>query len=117
METGIEKIKEALNTCIEVGTKIDQALVDDGKISIVEGIGIGIKALKFIQVAKNIKEIKAEFFDLDENEKTELKLFVAAKLELSNKEAEMWIEKAFDTLLEIYGFFFNESIKTMYWIN
>jgi len=101
MEQGIEKIKNALSVVIETAEKVDQALADDGKISLFEGVGIAIKAVKFIGVVKDAEELQTEFMDMDDDEKQELINYVADELELTNEETEEKIEAIFSALITL----------------
>jgi len=108
MEKGIENLKNALTTLIKVGEQIDAATSDDGKISLWEGTQIGFKAIGFVKVFKNAKEIKAEYLDLDSNEKQELISFVTEELDISNDVLEEKIEQIFSILIQL-----NELIKEL----
>lgn len=93
---GIENLKGAAIALINTGEKIDVAL-EDGKVSGMEAINISITSIPALyNVAKNGKQIKAEFNDLDDDERAELKADVAAELDLRNDYVEAKIEKGFN---------------------
>ena len=48
---GIETIKKDLGILITIGQKIDGALRDDGKISVLETLGIAISAVRIWEIA------------------------------------------------------------------
>lgn len=96
---GIDNIKVAVVAAINFGEKIEKNLSDDGKISLIEALGIG--ATSFPDVMKIITsgpEIKAEFLDLDEDEKQELIDLVKEELDLDNDKVENIIETAIEFL-------------------
>jgi hypothetical protein len=105
---GIEKLKEALGIVIDIATITDKSL-EDKKLSTLEKISIGIKALKLVTVIKNIKPIIAEYKDLDEAEKAEIIAYFKEKFDLRNDIIEDVIEKIFETLLSFNEIF--DSIK------
>ena len=96
---GIEKIKNALISSITLGEKIEKNLSDDGKLSWAEALSIGVSSVgDIVKIAQSAKEIKAEFLDLDESEKQEIKEIISNELDLENDKLENIIEKAFDFL-------------------
>lgn len=97
---GIEKLKRLASIGIEIGGDIEKAL-EDGKVSLWEGLGIvpNLKDLGFI--IKERKDIKAEYEDLSNAEKEELCLYIKEKFDLKNDKLEMIIEKSLDFAVSI----------------
>ena len=56
----MEQSKKALKTILDIMAKVVKA-DEDGKISLAEGIGIGIASISLVNVFKNIPAIEAEF--------------------------------------------------------
>ena len=100
---GIVKIKEALHVGITIGLKVADAW-EDGKVSLGEGVGIALKAVKIWGIAKDAKEIYAEFKDLDEVEKEELIAYFVDEFDLENDSIEYIIEQAFALIIQMSDF-------------
>lgn len=101
---GIENLKEACITLINTGEKIDQAL-EDGKVSGMEAISISVTSVPGIfNIVKQGKVIKAEFKDLDDDERSELKAAIASELDLQNDYVEAKIEKGFNVAIALGEF-------------
>lgn len=96
---GINNLKKAVVSAVNLGEKIEKNLLDDGKISLTEALGIGATSFTdIIGIIRSGKEIKAEFIDLDEDEKEELVDLVTEELDLENDKIEEVIEKAIEFL-------------------
>ncbi len=98
----MEKLKNALMVIINIAEKTDTAL-DDGHVTIAEGIGIAMSAIGLIKVVKNFDEIKSEFAALTPAQKTDLEKWFADEFQLNEKQAEKIIEEVFDALLGLNG--------------
>ena len=101
---GIENIKEALLPCINLGEAISKAFEDDGKITTWEGIMMLPKLIPLVKEASDVKEIIAEFKDLDEDELEELKLFVQVELDIADDVLEEKIEKGWNILVSLLAY-------------
>ena len=100
-ELGIEKIKNALKAVIDLVENVDMAY-EDGELTLAEILSAAVGVIPDgIQVFQNRKEIVAEYQDLSVAEKSELKLFVAAELDIRNDVAEVIAESAFEFLLAL----------------
>lgn len=97
---GIEKLKEALLVLIKFSEALDKRL-DDGKLSLVEGITLVPKLTKLPQIIADFESIKNEFLDLDEVEKAQISQFIKDELDLENDGVEALIESVFDLGLSI----------------
>lgn len=106
--TGTENIKNALKWAIGFGMKFEDAL-EDGKISMTEWFGLGLKATGIVGVIKNATEAWDEFEDLNEEERIEVVNFVQTELDLENDQVEEYIEKAFELLVSLALFFTNKE--------
>lgn len=105
---GIEKLKLAILAVITLGEKIENSR-EDGKTTLIESIAIGTSTLPdVIKIIKNGEQIKAEFLDLDEAEKTEIVEFIKSELDLINDKLEEIIEKA----VEIIAYF--DSMRKLF---
>ena len=100
---GIESIKDALKTVIKVGTTVEDAL-EDKKVNFFEAIAIAKNSIGLWGVVKDFPNIKAEFLDLDGDEKQELIEYFADELDLDNDAVEVIIEKCFDFIINATAF-------------
>ena len=105
---GIEQSLEVLTAVANLSTVIDTSLAD-GKISPIEWAKIGVAGFGFAKGIAKAKQLKAEFIDYDEDEKTELITRFAEKFNLRNDEAEVVIEQIFSALLVLSGAFVKTS--------
>lgn len=94
----MEKLKSALKTVINVAEKTDNAL-EDGKISIAEGVGIAMSAIGFIKIVKGYKEIAQEYKDLTEDQRAELVEWFTNEFDLQNDNVEGIVETIFTALI------------------
>ena len=94
----MESLKNALSVLIKIAEKTDTAL-DDGHVSIPEGIGIAMSAIGLVKVVKNFDGIKKEFASLNQAQKADLEKWFADEFQLNEKKAEKIIEEVFDALL------------------
>ena len=100
---GVETIKKDLSIVIGIGQQAAKAN-EDGKITALEWIGIGIKALKIWDIYKNGKQAYQEFLDLDEQERIELSEYFNAEFDIKNDNLEAIIEGAFMLLISMSEF-------------
>ena len=96
----MENIKEALRTIVNVAEKTDNAL-EDGKVSIAEGISIAVTAIGLIKVVKTFDTLKNEFINLNSQQKTVLGQWFAEEFSLRNDKTEEIIEQIFNALLQL----------------
>jgi hypothetical protein len=101
----MDTLKEALKVLIDLAEKTDVDL-EDGKISIAEGIGILSSAFGLIKVVKSVETIKKEFLGLSNEQRRELSTWFEDDLQLREKSAEQIVEEVFSALLQI-----GESMK------
>jgi len=98
---GIEKIKNALEAVIKFGVRLEDDL-EDGKITFAEAISTAVAiAPDAFEVAKDAKEIYAEFEDLDDAERTDLVDFFIIELDLDADKVEEIAEAGFEFLLAL----------------
>lgn len=100
---GVKTIKKDLAIVIGIGQQVAKAN-EDGKITLLEYIGIGTKALKIWEIVKNAKEAWAEFKDLDDTERQELSDFFNEEFDIKNDNLEHIIESAFLLLISMAEF-------------
>lgn len=97
MKLGIENLKLVVRFAIDLGMEIDKKL-EDGKITIWEGLGL-IPELKALpNIIAHSEDIRNEFLDLDDSEKTELVGFVKDNFDIENDKVESIIEKSIDMI-------------------
>jgi len=96
-----ENVKTVLAFAINFGMKIEDALLDDGKITTRELLGLVPVLIKIPGLIKAIPQLKVEFLDLDEAEKAELIVWLATTLDLDNDTVENYIETAFSFLIAL----------------
>jgi len=97
---GIENLKVAIVSVINLGEKIEKNLADDGKISLAEALKIGVGSFGgVIKVIKSGNQIKAEVKDLDSSEIYEMRDLIKEELDLENDKIEIVIEKSIDFLV------------------
>lgn len=99
---GIENLKIAVFSVINLAEKIEDKHSDDGKISLMEALNVGTSSFtNVVKVIKSGKQLKAEFLDLDEFEKAELLELIKAELDLQNDKVENIVEKAIELLMNL----------------
>ena len=98
------ELKDALKTVINVAEKTDEAL-EDGKISVSEGIGITFSALGLIKIVKNIKSLVQKYKDLTEEARTELADWFEEEFDIANDNVEAIVEDVFESLLKLGSVF------------
>jgi len=97
---GIDELKKVLETAFEVVDKVEEALADDGKVSGLEAAGIAISTIPdAYAIAKKGKLIAAQYKDLDDTEREELKFWFADKFDLDDDIAEEKVEAIFNWLV------------------
>jgi hypothetical protein len=105
----MEELKKALLTVIETGETTIDAL-EDGKISIGEGVNITWKAIGFIKVIQNFAIIKGEYLALTPEQITELVEWFNEEFEIGNQDAEAIVELIFTILINL-GDVFTSVVK------
>lgn len=96
---GIEEFQEALFTVVDFAMAVDSAL-EDNKVSIPEGVGLGIKLVSFWRVVKLFPVIKAQFLDMDAEEKVILTTGFADRFDLRDDQLEGIVEMIVGALLQ-----------------
>ena len=97
---GIDALKNAIGSTIKIAKTADLAL-EDGKVSIMEGVKLAMAGFSFWNAVKNVAQLKAEYLDLDEAEKAELIAYFAQEFDLKNDDTELLIEQVFAGLLQL----------------
>lgn len=98
----MEKTTKALLLIAKMATKVSNDLADDGKIDLMEGVGLGMTALGFIGVFKDLKAIKEELKSFDEVQKDALVKAFDEAFQLPNVDLEGKIEAGIELLLTLY---------------
>jgi hypothetical protein len=99
---GIEKLKAALGAVIKLAKVTDTAL-DDKKITVIEGLKIGVASFQVWLAVKDFDTLKAEYADLDETEKDELVTYFVTEFDLNEDDIEEIIEEIFTALMQLAG--------------
>lgn len=97
---GNETLKKDVSiVCRVIGT-VDKAL-EDGKVNLIEGIGIARDAVGLISVAKTWKDAKNELSELSTSEKSDLISHIEKEFELRNDVAEKFVETALQVIISL----------------
>jgi len=94
----MDELKNALQVMINIAEKTDAAL-EDGHITIGEGIGITLTAIGLIKVVKKFPQIKKQFEQLTAAQKATLTTWFTDEFQLNEKKTEKIIDEVFDALL------------------
>jgi len=94
----IESLKVALSFAIGFGMKIEDALLDDGKITTKELLLFVPLLTKVPALIRSVGDLKNEFVDLTDEERKELNAYIAETLDLDNDTIEEYVETAFTFL-------------------
>lgn len=98
---GIENLKTALAFAIGFGMKIEDALLDDGKVTTKELLGFIPTLTKLPGLIRAIPHLKEEYTDFTEEEKIEINTWLVTTLDLDNDLIEEYIETAFAFLVAL----------------
>lgn len=97
---GIVNITKTVIAAIKIGEKIEKNILDDGELTPLESIGIGLSSFNdIVMVIRSGNKLKEEYKDLDEVEKETLVKIVKEELDLKNDKVEYTIETAIELLL------------------
>jgi hypothetical protein len=105
----MKETTKALVLTAKMGTKVVEALTDDGRIDFSEGIDLGMTSLKFIGVFKSIKEIKEELKGYNEEKKNALVSAFKTEFDLPDDEVEFKVETGLEFLLNLYLYIHGEK--------
>lgn len=101
MAIGIENLKLVAKSGVDLGTKLAETF-EDGKITLPEGFNLLTGLMGIPDLLKRKAEIKAEWKDLDTDERNQIKAYVAAELKIPNNPGlERKIEKGIALILDI----------------
>ena len=93
----MENLFKAVTTIIKTAESVDKALQDD-KVSIAEGIGIGITVIPWIGIFKNFDKILADMKQWNDTSLEQTIQYVRDELQLSNPATEQIVEQAVEIL-------------------
>lgn len=94
----MEKTKKAIKVLVKTGTKVAEALKDDGKVDLGEGMGIAMSAVGMIGVFKDLPEIKEEIKNATPESVAEVVEEFKAEFDIPNDEAEKVVEQGVEIL-------------------
>lgn len=103
----MENLKKALSVCVKVAEKSFEAM-EDGKVTVSEGVNIGMSALGFIGVVRNFPTIKDEYLNLTAEQKIALSEWFAEEFDIVNDSIEAVVEQVINVLInlgEVFEFF------------
>jgi urease gamma subunit len=102
---GTELIEKTFDVLIEIGQGVEKRLADDGKINIPEAISLAVETFPDIyNVARNAKDLVAEFKDWSVEERELVLAKVAVKFDLENDKVEAMIEDGLALLVAISAY-------------
>jgi len=101
---GIEKLIKALTALINITNSVGKAF-QDGKISIWEGANILRQLIAFRFIIKDWQQLKKEYYDLTNEEKTEILMLISQKVQIHNERVKEIIENGFILLTRIWSLF------------
>ena len=96
----MENLKKAVSKLITTAMVVDSKL-DDGKITIPEGMSIAVSAIGWVWIFKNFKAIIEDFTGLDEAGVVTLTDQIRTELDLRNDVAEAVVEQALEIILRL----------------
>lgn len=96
----MENLKKAVSKLITTAMVVDQKM-DDGKITIPEGMSIAVSAIGWVWIFKNFKAIIEDFTGLDEAGVAEITDHIRDELDLRNDVAEAVVEQALEIILRL----------------
>ncbi len=103
-KVGIENLKLVAKTGVDLGEKIATTF-EDSKITMQEAFGFLPILMGVPDIISKKEAIKAEWKDLDDAERDDIKAYVAVELSLPNNPAlERKIEKGISLVLDVVDF-------------
>lgn len=93
-KVGIDHIITVMDGILAIGTDLATAL-EDGKLSMVETIGLSKNIPAAIAAIKAAPDLPAEIRDLDDEERAQIIAHFSEKFDLPNDELEQRVEKLF----------------------
>ena len=93
---GIENLKKGVKLAIDFGEEIERLTKNPNKLTAL--IGFFDEVMQVPEVAKNIDNIAAEIKDLSDDERVELKAYIANEFDIENDKLEARIEAGLDWL-------------------
>lgn len=97
----MEKTKSAIKVFMKTGTKVMEAVKDDGKVDLGESMGIAMSAVGFVGVFKNISAIKEEIKNATPEQIAETVAEFKEEFDIPNDEAEKIVETGVEILTNI----------------
>lgn len=97
----MENTKKAIKTILKTGTKVIEAVKDDGKIDIGESMDIAMSAIGFVSIFKSLPEIKEEIKSATPVQIAELVEEFKTEFDLPNDEAEKIVETGVEILTNL----------------
>lgn len=101
---GVETIKKAIRLGLDLAKGISDALANDGKISFFETLGLVGKTFPIAELINKRKQLVEELKDLEQDEKTELYIFVQATYNIPYARVEPTVEKALELFFNLLDF-------------
>ncbi|HQK28454.1 MAG TPA: hypothetical protein PLC85_11060 [Smithellaceae bacterium] len=99
-KTKMENLKKAVSKVITTAMVVDQKL-EDGKITMPEGMTIAVSAVGWIWIFKNFRKVIEDFKALDEEGVATLIETIKSELDLRNDSAEAVVEQALEIIIRL----------------
>ena len=106
----MENFKKVVKELCDVGEVTEKAL-EDGKISLIEGLSIGKETLDLAFVYKKIPLAIDEYKNASQEQKQEAGQFIKDELDLVNDNIELIAETAFTMLIEALTVFSKKKLE------
>ena len=107
----MKETEKALVLLLEVGTKVKDALADDGKVDFGESIAISMKAIGLIGVFKALPEIRVELKNSTNADRVALVEVFKEKFDLPDDEAELNIEQGIEVLVQLVNMIWGKEAE------
>ena len=98
---GIENIRVCVAFGIKLTEGIDERLADDGKISLIEGVGL-IPVLKNVpDIIRSRSTLVEEIKDLSAEELADIRQYVEENLDIRSDKSEAIVNKSLDLVVSV----------------
>lgn len=101
-EKGIDNLKEAVKEMVDFAEKVIEC-TQDGELNLFDKLKLLGQGAAFAKFVTSAGEIKAEYQDLDDQERAELSALIREEFDYEDDRIESIIEKSFTVGLAIEG--------------
>ena len=99
---GIDNLKEAVREVVEFSEKVIEC-TQDGDLNLFDKLKLLGQGAAFAKFVTNARDIKAEYMDLDDQERAELSHLIREEFDYEDDRIESIIEQSFTVGLAIEG--------------